>query len=159
MTNIKEVAVEVPPSNKEEIPKDSENKNNTGGEGSSRTMDFKLEDVEKEFQVLKLQEKIAKLKVKLKGKKHVTQASSSSSSEERDGDESSEEEMKSVKTSSKSKGDKRSYNATSFDYNCLPPNHSFTTVHMGKPPIFDGVNYAKWSHAMKMHLISLNPNV
>jgi hypothetical protein len=88
----------------------------------------------------------------------VTQASSSSSSEERDEDESSEEEMKSVKASSKSKGDKRSYNATSFDYNCLPPNHSFTTVHTGKPPIFDGVNYAKWSHAMKMHLISLNPN-
>jgi hypothetical protein len=89
----------------------------------------------------------------------VTQASSTSSSKERGEDESSEEEMKSVKASSKSKGDKRSYNANSFDYNCLPPNHSFTTVHTGKPPIFDGVNYAKWSHAMKMHLISLNPNV
>jgi hypothetical protein len=34
MTNIEEVAVEVPPSNKEEIPKGSENKINTGGEGS-----------------------------------------------------------------------------------------------------------------------------
>jgi hypothetical protein len=122
-------------------------------------MDSKLEDVQKEFQVLKLQKKIAKLKAKLKGKKQVTQASSSSSSEERDEDESSEEEMKSVKAPSKSKGGKCSYNATSFDYNCLPPNHSFTTVHTGKPPIFDGVNYAKWSHAMKMHLISLNPNV
>jgi hypothetical protein len=54
MTNIKKVAVEVPPSNKEEIPKGSENKNNTGGEGSFRTMDSKLEDVQKEFQVLKL---------------------------------------------------------------------------------------------------------
>jgi hypothetical protein len=159
MTNIEEVVVKVPPSNKEEIPKGSENKNNTGGEGSSRTMDSKLEDVQKEFQVLKLQEKITKLKAKLKCKKQVTQASSSSSSEERDEDESSEEEMKSVKASSKSKGDKCSYNATSFDYNCLPPNHSFTTVHTSKPPIFDGVNYAKWSHAMKMHLISLNPNV
>jgi hypothetical protein len=69
LTNIEEVAVEVPPSNKEEISKGSENKNNTGGEGSSRTMDSKLEDVQKEFQVLKLQEKIAKIKAKLKGKK------------------------------------------------------------------------------------------
>jgi predicted type IV restriction endonuclease len=73
----------------------------------------------------------------------VIQASSSSSSEERDEDESSEEEMKSVKASSKSEGDKHSYNAISFYYNCLPPNHSFTTMHTGKPPIFDGVNYAK----------------
>jgi hypothetical protein len=89
----------------------------------------------------------------------VTQASSSSLSEERDEDKSNEKEIKSVKASSKSKGDKHSYNANSFDYNYLPPNHSFTTVHTGKPPIFDGVNYAKWSHAMKMHLISLNPNV
>jgi hypothetical protein len=54
MINIEEVDVEVPPSNKEEIPKGSENKNNTGGEGSFRTMDSKLEDVQKEFQVLKL---------------------------------------------------------------------------------------------------------
>jgi hypothetical protein len=160
MMNIEEVVVEVPPSKKEEIPKGLENKNNIEGEGSSRMMDSKLEDVQNEFQVLKLQEKIAKLKAKLKCKKQVTQASSSSSSsEERDEDESSEEEMKSVKASSKSKGDKRLYNYTCFDYNCLPPNHSFTTVHMGKPPIFDGVNYAKWSHAMKMYLISLNPNV
>jgi hypothetical protein len=158
MTNIEEVAVEVPPSN-EEIPKGSKNKNNTGGEGSSRMMDSKLEDVQKKFQVLKLQEKIDKLKAKLKCKKQVTQASSSSSSEERDEDEPREEEMKSVKPSSKSKGDKHSYNATSFDFNCLPPNQSFTTVHTSKPPIFDGVNYAKWSHAMKMHLISPNPNV
>jgi hypothetical protein len=52
--HIEEVAVEVPPSNKEEIPKGSENKNNNRGEGSSRTMDSKLEDVQKEFQVLKL---------------------------------------------------------------------------------------------------------
>jgi hypothetical protein len=95
-------------------------------------MDSKLEDVQKEFQVLKLQEKIDKLKAKLKCKKQVTQASSSSS-EEMDEDESSEEEMKNFKASSKSKGDKRSYNATSFNYNCLPPNHSFTTVHTGKP--------------------------
>jgi hypothetical protein len=54
MTNIDEVAMEVPPSNKEEIPKGSENKNNTGGEGSSIMMDSKFEDVQKEFQVLKL---------------------------------------------------------------------------------------------------------
>jgi hypothetical protein len=45
MMNIEEVAMEVPPSNKEEIPKCSENKNNTGGEGTSITMDSKLEDV------------------------------------------------------------------------------------------------------------------
>jgi hypothetical protein len=28
-----------------------------------------------------------------------------------------------------------------------------------KPPHFDGMNYTKWSHNMKMHLISLNPSV
>jgi hypothetical protein len=32
-------------------------------------------------------------------------------------------------------------------------------VHIGKLPHFDGMNYAKWHHVMKVHLMSLNPTV
>jgi hypothetical protein len=80
--------------------------------------------------------------------------SSSSSNEETDA--LSEEEVKSKKGR---KGDKRSYNTTSSNYDNLPLSSTFTSVPIGKVPCFNGMNYTKWRYSMKMHLISLNPSV
>jgi hypothetical protein len=52
-----------------------------------------------------------------------------------------------------------SYNTTSFNYDSLPSNHSFTYMHVGKLSHFDGMNYIKWHHAMKVHLILLYSSI
>jgi hypothetical protein len=80
--------------------------------------------------------------------------SSSSSNEESDA--TSEEDVKGKRGR---KGDKRSYNTTSFNYDNLPSSSAFTFIPVGKEPRFDGIDYRKWMYAMKMHLISLNPSV
>jgi hypothetical protein len=59
----------------------------------------------------------------------------------------------------KKHGSKPSYNTTSFNYDSLPSNHTFTSVHLGKAPHFDGMNYSKWHHGMKVHLMSLNMSI
>jgi hypothetical protein len=54
---------------------------------------------------------------------------------------------------------KPSYNLTSFNYDSLLSNHTFTSEHCRKAPHVDGMNYSKWHHGMKVHLISLNLSV
>jgi hypothetical protein len=56
-------------------------------------------------------------------------ASSSSSNEETNA--SSEEEAKDKK---EKKGDKRSYNTASYNYDNLPHSNTFTSVPVGTPP-------------------------
>jgi hypothetical protein len=120
----------------------------------------KVDELTSELKVLKLQEKIAKLKKKLKSKKIKVQEVSSLSSNERGNDFSFDESTQAKKCNGKKKKDsKPAYNATSFNYDSLPSNHAFTYVHVGKPPRFDGMNYAKWCHAMKVHLMSLNLSI
>jgi hypothetical protein len=80
--------------------------------------------------------------------------SSLSSNEESDA--SSEEE---VKLKRGRKGDRRSYNTTSFNYDNLPPSSTFTSVPIDKAPHFNGMDYTKWKYSMKMHLISLHLRV
>jgi hypothetical protein len=81
-------------------------------------------------------------------------ASSSSSNEESDA--SSEEEATNQK---RGKGDKRSYNTTPFNYDNLPHSSTFTSVPVGQPPHFDGMDYTKWSYLMRMHLILLSSSI
>jgi hypothetical protein len=81
-------------------------------------------------------------------------ASSSSSNEEIDA--SSEEEAKGKRGR---KGDKKSYNTISFNYDNLSPSSAFNSVPYGKARRFDGMDYTKWRYSMKLHLISLNPSV
>jgi hypothetical protein len=119
-----------------------------------------VDELTSELKVLKIQEKIAKLKKKLKSKKTKVQEVSSSSSNEEGNDSSSDESIQAKKGKGKKKnGAKPSYNTTSFNYDSLPTNHAFTFVHIDKPPHFDGMNYAIWHHAMKVHLMSLNSSV
>jgi hypothetical protein len=59
----------------------------------------------------------------------------------------------------KKKGYKSSYNTTSFNYDSLSSSHAFTSMHIGKLPHFDGMNYAKWRHTVKVLLMSLNPSI
>jgi hypothetical protein len=73
---------------------------------------------------------------------------------------SDDESTKSMTGKGKKKhGSKPSYNTTSFNYDSLPSNHTFTSVHSGKAPHFDGMNYSKWHHGMKVHLMSLNMSI
>jgi hypothetical protein len=68
----------------------------------------------------------------------VNEVSSSSSSNE-EGNDSSNESIQAKKGKGKKKnGSKPSYNTTSFNYYSLPSNHSFTSVHVGKPPLLMG---------------------
>jgi hypothetical protein len=68
-------------------------------------------------------------------------------------DASSKEEVKGKRGR---KGDKRSYNTTSINYDNLPPSSAFTSVPVGKALRFNGIDYTKWRYLRKMHLISLN---
>jgi hypothetical protein len=115
-----------------------------------------------ELKVLKLEQKISKLKKKLKSKNSKGQQVSSSSSNEEVNDSSSDDDESSKTKRGKGKkkhGSKPSYNTTSFNYDSLPSNHTFTSMHSGKAPCFDGMNYYKWHHMMKVHLMSLNLSV
>ena len=47
--------------------------------------------------------------------------------------------------------------ATSTSQFSNSSNLSFSTVPMGKPPPFDGTNYAHWSEDMQVHFYGLNP--
>jgi hypothetical protein len=105
-----------------------------------------VDELTSELKVLKLQEKIAMLKMKLKNKKtKIQEVSSLSSSNEESNDSSSDDECNQVMKGKgkKKNGSKPSYNTTSFNYDSLPTNPSFTSVHIGKTPHFDGMNYAK----------------
>jgi hypothetical protein len=90
-----------------------------------------VEQLSSELMQLKLQRKIDKLKKKLKDSKSCQLTSSSSSNEETD--DTSEEEVKG-KGNRGRKGDKRSYNTTSFNCDNLPPSNTFTSVPIGKAP-------------------------
>jgi hypothetical protein len=98
--------------------------------------------------------KIDKLKKRLKNSRSQQLTSSSSSNEETDA--SFEEEVKGKRGR---KGDKRSYNTTSFNYDNLPPSSAFTSVPIGKTPRFDMTDYTKWKYSMKIHLILFNLSV
>jgi hypothetical protein len=135
-----------------------------GGNGSklSTPTGSKADQLTSELKVLKLQEKIAKLKKKLKSKKPKGQEESSSSSNEEvnDSSSSSDESSKAKKGKGKKKhGSKRSYITTCFNYDSLPSNHTFTSVQSGKVPHFIGTHYSKWHHGMKVHLMFLNLSI
>jgi hypothetical protein len=95
--------------------------------------DSHVEQFSSELQQLKLQIKINKLKKKRKDSKSQQLTSSSSSNEEIDA--SSEEEVKGKRGW---KGDNRSYNTTSFNYDNLPSSSAFTSVPAGKAPVSMG---------------------
>uniref|UniRef100_K3Y2I0 DUF4219 domain-containing protein n=1 Tax=Setaria italica TaxID=4555 RepID=K3Y2I0_SETIT len=56
-----------------------------------------------------------------------------------------------------------------FRYHQVPPNYlppssqypssQFQSVHLGKPPYFDGTDYPKWAYDMKTHLYGLHPSI
>jgi hypothetical protein len=123
---------EVPPSPKG----DASDGKTTPIDGASRNS--RMEQLSSELKQLKLQRKVDKLKKKLKDSKSRELVSFSSSNEEIDA--SSEEEDKGKR---RRKGDKKSYNTTSFNHDNLPPSNAFTLVPVGKAPRFDGTNYTK----------------
>jgi hypothetical protein len=49
----------------------------------------------------------------------------------------------------------------SFDYSRIPYNSNahLLSIPLGKPPQFDGEDYAFWSHKMCSHLFSLHPSI
>jgi hypothetical protein len=99
-----------------------------------------VEQLSSELKQLKLQRNIDKLKKKLKILKAGIWPNASS-----------EEEAKGKRGGRK--GDKKSYNTTSSNYDNLPPSGAFTSVRIGKAPRLDGMDYTKWRYSMKMHLI------
>jgi hypothetical protein len=48
-----------------------------------------------------------------------------------------------------------------FDYSRIPYNSNahLLSIPLGKPPHFDGEDYAFWSHKMRSHLFSLHPSI
>jgi hypothetical protein len=39
------------------------------------------------------------------------------------------------------------------------PNENFYSVHLGKPPRFNGKDYPKWAYDMQMHLYRFHPSL
>jgi hypothetical protein len=107
--------VEVPPPRVDDSGDKNSSKHNTP-KGS------RVEELSSELMQLKLQRKIDKLKKKLKVMKSSQLTSSSLSNEESDA--SSEEEVKGKRGR---KGDKKSYNTTSFNYDNFPSSSTFRT--------------------------------
>jgi hypothetical protein len=137
-------------------------KSDENGTKPSTPKGSKTDQLTSELKVLKLEQKIAKLKKKLKTKSPKGQeVSSSSSNEEGDDSSSSDDESSKAKRGKgkKKHGSKPSYNTTSFNYDSLPSNLAFTSVHSRKAPRFNGMNYSTWHHRMKAHLMSLNPSI
>jgi hypothetical protein len=86
--------------------------------------------------------------------------SSSSSNKEVNESSSDNESTKAKRGKGKMKHEsKPSYNITSFNYDSLPSSHTLISVHSRKAPHFDGMNYSKWHHGMKVHLMLLNPSI
>jgi hypothetical protein len=85
-------------------------------------------------------------KKKRRIKKIVYYDSDESSSSPRDGDD---EKKKPVNSN------------YSFDYSRIPfnANAHLLSIPLGKPPHFDGEDYAFWSHKMRSHLFSLHPSI
>jgi hypothetical protein len=96
--------------------------------------------------VEELMKKIEKLnselsKIKTKDKKDKKNTSTSD-----DDDSSYEEEASNTAKRDKKKRDKSSYNAMSFNYNCVPSSTTYTSIPVGKTPYFDGTNYNQWKY-------------
>jgi hypothetical protein len=126
-----------------------------GGNGSkpSTPTGSKANQLTSELKVLKLHEKIVKLKKKLKSKKPKGQKEYSLSSNEEVNYSSSsfDESTKAKKGKGNRKhGCKPSYNTTSFNYDSLPSNHTFASVHFRKVPRFDGTHYSKWPQSERL---------
>ena len=68
------------------------------------------------------------------------------------------EKMK-LENEKKSQQDFHTMSHTYESSNFHSSNLSFSTVPMGKPPRFDGTNYAHWSDDMQVHLYGLNPHL
>jgi hypothetical protein len=137
-------------------------KGDGNGTKPSTTKGSKVDQLAFELKVLKLLQKIANIKKKIKTKSPKGQEVSSSSSNE-EGDDSSNDDDEGSKAKrgkdKKKHGSKPSCNTTSFNYDSLPSNHTFTSVHSKKAPHFDWMNYSKWRHGMKVHLMSLNLSI
>jgi hypothetical protein len=120
-------------------------KGDGNGSKPSTPKGSKANQLTSELKVLKLEQKITKLKKKLKTKNPKGQEVSSSSSNEEGNESSSDDESSKAKRGKgkKKHGSKPSYNITSFNYDSLPSNHTFTSVHSEKAPHFDGMNYSK----------------
>jgi hypothetical protein len=55
-----------------------------------------------------------------------------------------------------------SYHEVPHNYAQFPsnnPNEKFYSMHLGKPPHFDGTDYPKWAYDMQMHLYGLHPSL
>jgi hypothetical protein len=132
---------------------DKSNANNS--EESSKTrasIDVKLEDLMKRLE--KLTAENNKLRRKVKAKR--TKGGSSSSEEE---DSSYEEEDSKKGKKGRNNRDKPSYNSMSFNYDNMPSTTTYTSIHVGKAPYFDGTCYNQWKHCMKNYLYSISPEV
>jgi hypothetical protein len=55
----------------------------------------------------------------------------------------------------------KNYSKTSFNYTRIPYGLTahLLSIHLGKPPHFDGEDYFWWSHKMRSHLFSLHPRI
>jgi hypothetical protein len=95
-----------------------------------------VEQLSSELNQLKLQRKIDKLKKKFKDYRSRQLTSLYSLNEETDA-------SLSQKGKRGRKGDTRSSNTSSFNYDNLPPSSSFTWVPIGKAPHFDRMGYTK----------------
>jgi hypothetical protein len=77
-------------------------------------------------------------------KKIIYYDSATSSSSQKD-DNASPSKQKAVKTS---------FNRIYFNYSCnsRSSNAQLLSIHIGKPPHFDGEDFSHWSHQMQYHL-------
>ena len=127
--------------------------NDESASGTSATFevndsDFEVRDVEGEMEE---QEKMVKRREKIKKKMNERL--------EKKAQMLFEEKMRLEKEKKIQQG----YNSVSHAYETSQSsnssNISFSTVPMGKPPTFDGTDYARWSEDMQVHLYGLNPHL
>jgi hypothetical protein len=55
--------------------------------------------------------------------------------------------------------ERKKFSKIPLRYPCIPRHTPLLSVPLGKPPTFDGEDYARWSDLMKFHLTSLHKNI
>jgi hypothetical protein len=96
--------------------------------------------------VEELMKKIEKLNSELSKLKRKDKKDKKNTSTSDDDDSSYEEEASNTAKRDKKKCDKSSYNAMSFNYNCVSSSTAYISIPVGKACYFDGTNYNQWKH-------------
>jgi hypothetical protein len=55
--------------------------------------------------------------------------------------------------------ERKKFSKIPLHYSCISKHTTLLSVPLGKPPMFDGEDYSRWSDMMRYHLTSLHKSI